>query len=431
VGETSRPPHTVKGHDLQSEAEVKRNWTVETPPEGETSLLELAIVIARRRRMIAVATIGLAFAGLIVSLLLPKRYTAITSILPPQQATAGSALLSQLGSLSSLAGAGGGSIGLKNPSDLQVALLKSATVETAMVDRFNLMSEYHAKLKSDALKRLEKYVDIEDGKDGLIRISVSDRDPVRAATMANAYIEEFRRATANLAVTEASQRRFFFEQQLSHAKDNLANAEEALKKTEQTTGLIQVESQARAVVQSVAQIRGQIAAKEVQIRGLRLFAAGDNPDLQLAEEELAGLRAEQVKMGAVADGEANALPISKGNMQQFSLEYVRKLRDVKYYETIFDLLARQYEVAKVDEARQGTTIQVVDRATVPDKKTSPKRALIVAGAAAAGLILSTIWAFVSEGWIRIENNPRERVRIETLRALIARKRERPLTSRPS
>jgi len=406
-----------------------------TPPaEEEVSLLDLVIVIVRHRRLIlkkAAYTIAIA---VIVSLLLPIRYTAMTSLLPPQQGTStGSALLSQLGSLGSVASfAGGGNLGLKNPSDLQVAMLKSRTIEDAMIDRFHLMDLFGVKRKSDARTKLEKVVDIENGaKDGLIRISVTDRDPHRAEEMANGYVEEFKRFSATLAVTEASQRRLFFEQQLAQAKDNLANAEEDLKKTEQKTGLVQLDAQTRATIELLADLRGQMAAKEVQIAGMRSFATGENPDLQVAEQQLAGLRAQEQRMGASSEGATNAL-IPKGNMQEAGIEYIRKLRDVKYFETIFDLLARQYEVAKVDEARQGAVVQVVDRAVVPDRKSFPPRSLIVLGAAVLGLIFGTVWAFSKEGLRRLSNNPAEQARMEELKGLIAtekaeKKHEQPVS----
>jgi uncharacterized protein involved in exopolysaccharide biosynthesis len=360
-------------------------------------------------------------AAVIISLLLPIRYTASTSILPPQQgSSAGSSLLSQLGSLGSVASlAGSSSLGLKNPNDLQVAMLQSRTVEDAMVNRFHLMQLYDEQRQSDARKKFEKMVTIDSGsKDGLIRISITDRDPQRAAEMANAYVEEFKRQSAGLAVTEASQRRLFFEQQLSQAKDNLANAEEDLKKTGQKTGLVQLDSQTRATIGLLADLRGQIAAKEVEISGLRSFATGENPELQMAEQQLAGLRAQEQKMGAASEGATNAL-IPKGNMQEASFEYIRKLRDVKYYETIFDLLARQYEVAKVDEAKQGSVVQVVDRAIVPDRKSSPQRTLIVLGAAVFGLFVGVAWAFAREGLTRLSNNPAEHSRLETLKQVIS------------
>lgn len=392
--------------------------------EEEVSLLDLFITLVRNRRRIAKVALCTVLVGVLISLLLPIRYTATTAILPPQQSSsAGSALMAQLGSLGSVASLAGGSLGLKNPNDLQVAMLKSRTVEDAMVDRFHLMELFHLKLKSVARKVLEGLVDIDNGsKDGLIRISVTDKDPRRAADLANGYVEEFRKFSATLAVTEASQRRLFFEQQLSEAKDNLATAEESLKKTEQKTGLIQLDTQARATIELVAELRGQIAAKEAQITAMRSFATGENPELQIAEQQLAGLQAQEEKMGASSEGAANAL-IPKGNMQEAGIEYVRKLRDVKYYETIFDLLARQYEVAKVDEARQGAVVQVVDRAIVPDHKSSPKRALIVLGAAVFGVFLGICWVFAGEAIDRLSRDPAERPRLESLKESISPKKK--------
>ena len=389
--------------------------------EEEISLLDILVVLAERKTLILKTTLTLAIVGILLAFLLPVRYTASTAILPPQQGgSAGASLMAQLGSLGSVASfAGGGALGaLKNPNDLQVAMLKSRTVEDAMIDRFHLMDLYKQKMKSDARKQLEKRVEIDNGaKDGLIRISITDSDPHRAEEMANAYVEEFKKFSGNLAVTEASQRRLFFEQQLIGAKNNLANAEEELKKTEQQTGLVQLDSQARAVITSVAQLRAQIAAKEVQIGAMRSYATSENPELQVAERELAGLRAQEQKMGASSDEGLNMLPIPKGNLQQAGLDYVRKLRDVKYFETIFDLLARQYEVAKVDEARQGAVIQVVDRAITPDRRSSPKRLLIVGGAAALGLILGIVWVFAATGLSRLKDNPAERSSLDALRAV--------------
>ena len=393
--------------------------------EEEVSLLDILIVVARHRRFILKVAACTVLAGVVISLLLPVKYTAVTTILPPQQSSsAGAALMAQLGSLGSVASLAGGSLGLKNPNDLQVALMKSRTVEDAMLDRFHLVGLYEAKKRSDARKIFEKVVDIDNGaKSGLISISVTDRDPHRAEEMANGYVEEFKRLTAGLAVTEASQRRLFFEQQLAQSKDNLANAEEDLKRTEQKTGLMQLDSQTRATIELLADLRGQIAAKEVEITGIRSFATGENPELQMAEQQLAGLRAQEQKMGGAAEGATNAL-IPKGNMQEASIEYVRKLRDVKYYETIFELLARQYEVAKVDEAKQGSLVQVVDRAIVPDRKSSPQRTLIVLGAAVLGLFFGAAWAFAREGVTRLSNNSAERSRLETLRSLMSSKKKR-------
>ena len=404
---------------MVSETEKAIDPALEVLPEGEASLLDLLIVLTRDRWLIFRIAACTVLAGIILSLVLPVRYMATTSILPPQSGSAGSALMAQLGNLGSVASLAGGNVGLKNPNDLQVAMLKSRTVEDAMVDRFHLMEVFKLTHKSDARKKFEKMVDIDSGlKDGLIRISVTDPSPERAEQMANAYVEELKRLSATLAVTEASQRRLFFEQQLTQAKDNLATAEEDLKRTEQKTGLVQLDAQTRATIELLADLRGQIAAKEVQIAGMRSFATGENPELQLAEQQLAGLHAQEQRMGASSEGATNAL-IPKGNMQEAGIEYIRKLRDVKYFETIFDLLARQYEVAKVDEARQGALVQIVDRAVVPDRKSSPKRTLIVLGAGVLGLFIGVVWVFCRESLTRLSNNPAEQSRVEELKALLA------------
>jgi len=333
--------------------------------------------------------------------------------------------MSQLGNLGSVASLAGGLGALKNPNDLQVALLKSRTVEDAMVDRFGLLQLYHRKYKSDARKKLESHVDIDNGsKDGLIRIAVTDSSAQRAADMANAYVEEFKKFTATLAVTEASQRRLFFEQQLAQAKDNLAKAEEELKATEQKTGLIQLDAQARATIQLIADLRAQVAAKEAQINAMRSFATGENAEMQLAQQELAGLRAQEEKMGAASEGTTNAL-IPKGNMQESEIQYVRKIRDVKYYETIFDLLARQYEVAKVDEARQGSIVQTVDRAIVPDKRSFPQRTLIVLGAAIFGLIVGIFWLMATDELTRLSNTSSGMIGLESLKKSFTSQKKRP------
>jgi tyrosine-protein kinase Etk/Wzc len=389
--------------------------------EYEISVLDLLILLTRRKRFIII-TMGV-FVGVsaIIALLLPFRFTATTVILPPQNQSAGTALMSQLsGPMASLAASSG--LGIKNPNDMYVAMFKSRTVEDAMVQRFDLMTEYHAKRRSDARKAFESQSDIENNaKDGLIRISVTDRDPRRAAEMTNAYVEEYRKLSGTLAITEASQRRLFFEEQLAQAKDNLANAEEALKKTEQTTGIIQMDSQARALIESATSLRAQIAAKEVEIHAMRSFASDGNPDLQLAEQQLAGWQAQLSHLTGNRSGTEDDLLLSKGQVPGAGLEYVRKLRDVKYYDSIFELLAKQFEMAKLDEARQGALIQVVDPAIPPDRRSSPKRIFIVLVATMAGFIIAMFWVLVTAAFASAQKNPENNERLERLKLTLFNK----------
>jgi tyrosine-protein kinase Etk/Wzc len=375
--------------------------------DGEISLLDLMIVIAERKRIVLWVTAVFAVLAIILSLILPVRYTAMVTLLPPQESSSmGAALASQLGNLGGMAALAGGGLGLKNPNDRYVAMLQSRTVEEAMVQRFGLMREYHAKLFSDARKDFENHTTVDgSGKDGLIHISIEDHDAHRASELANGYVDQFRDLSQHLAITEASQRRLFFQQELEQAKNNLANAEEGLEQTEQKTGVIQPDSQARALIESAASLRAQITAREVQIQGMETYATGENSELIQAQQELAGLRAQLAKLGGSEDTSGSEFMIPKGLVPKAGMEYVRKLRDVKYYETIFDILARQFEVAKLDEAKEGSLIQVVDPAVPPDRRSFPKRSLIVIGATFGGLILGVFIALFQAGIQHLKRDP--------------------------
>jgi uncharacterized protein involved in exopolysaccharide biosynthesis len=329
---------------------------------------------------------------------------------------------SQLGGMAALAG---GSLGLKSSNAMFVAMFKSRTVEGAMVEHFGLMQEYHAKFPSDARKAFESYATLDgNAKDGMIHISVEDRDPRRAADLANGYVDQFRIQSQHLAITEASQRRLFFEQQLEQAKDNLANAEEALKQTEQKTGVIQLDSQARTLIESAASLRAQVAAKEVQIQGMSTYATSENSQVVQARRELESMRAQLAKLGGSGDSDSDGLIVPKGQVPEASLENIRKLRDVKYNETIFDILARQFEIAKLDEAKQGALIQVVDSAVPPDRRSFPKRTLIVIAAAVAGLIFGIFAAMILAVFQRVNKDPKAGIKLHLLCEAISAKRQR-------
>jgi len=315
-------------------------------------------------------------------------------------------MTSQLGNLGAIASLAGRDLNLKNPNDMYVAMFTSRTVEDAMIQHFGLMQEYRENYLSLARKKFENYSAVDgNGKDGLIHISVQDKDPKRAAELANAWIDQFRKLSQTLAITEASQRRLFFEQQMEQAKDNLANAEEALKRTQQTTGMIQLDSQARALIESAVTLRAQIAAKEVQLQAMHTYATNENSNVVELQQELDGMRAQLAKLGGSEDSVSAGLIVPKGKVPEAGLEYVRRLRDVKYYETIFEILARQFELAKLDEAKEGALVQVVDPAIPPDRRSSPKRSLITIGAAAFGLILGVLLTLLQTGLARLKGDP--------------------------
>jgi uncharacterized protein involved in exopolysaccharide biosynthesis len=426
-------PSDVSPSEMQEHADASGVPPAIAPVTGddEISLLDLLIVLAARKRIVLSVTAAFAIIAIIIALVLPPRYTATVTLLPPQQGSSMSAALaSQLGNLGGMAALAGGSLGLKNPNDMYVAMFKSRTVEDAMVQHFGLMQDYRKKYLSDTRKAFEKNTSVDgSGKDGLIRISVEDRDPRRAADMANGYVDQFRLQSQHLAITEASQRRLFFEQQLEQAKDNLANAEEAMKQTEQKTGVIQLDSQARALIESAASLRAQAAAKEVQIQGMRTYATGENSQVVQAQQELDSMRAQLARLGGSEDSASGGIIVPKGQVPEAGLEYVRKLRDVKYNETIFEILARQFEVAKLDEAKQGALIQVVDPAVVPDRKSSPKRALIVLVSTVAGFLLGILLALMAKALENVQNEPEGQERLAKLKATLFNKgsaRIRPL-----
>lgn len=392
----------------------------EASAAGSVHLVDVLIVLARRKRFIVLFTLIVAVLTAAVVLILPSRYTALTVLMPPtQNSSISTALLGQLSNSGGLASLAGSSLGLKNPNEMFVSLFRSRSVEQAMVQQFDLMHRYHAKKDSQALKAFEGHtsVDVED-KDGLLRVTASDSDPNEAAAIANAYVDQFKHLSEHLAISEASQRRAFFEQQLLEAKSNLTTAEEALKHTEQSTGVLQIDSQARSLIESAAMLRAQIGAKEVELQGLRTYATDSNPSVVLAEQELAALRSQLARLSGSDEDSGQGLIVPKGKVPEAGLEYLRRLRDVKYYETISELLAKQYEIAKLDEAKQGATIQVIDRAVPPDSRSFPKRTISVLLAALAGLFLSCTYVVFSNHLGGYGDDPEARRRLQDLRTAL-------------
>ena len=383
-------------------------------------VLDLLTVLVARKKFLLLFTLAVTTVTAVVVFLLPNKYKATTVILPPGTNTfagSSSALLGQITGGSNLVSMAGSSLGLKNPGDMYVALFHSRSTEDALIQRFGLADKYHAKTMADARAALEKHSSVTLGaKDGLIQISFTDRDPNFAAQVANAYIEEYHKRTDRLALTEASQRRVFFQQQLLEATENLTKAEEALKSTEHTTGVFQLDSQARSLIESAAILRGQITAKEVQLEAMRSYATEDNPQVKEVTQELGALKAQLAKMSTAGGGGESDFLISGNKIPEAGMEYINKLRDVRYNETIQELITKQFEAAKLDEARQGAAVQVVDVAVPPDKKSSPMRLQSILIAAILGFLVACVWCIVSDGIKHLAADPQERRRLDTLRA---------------
>ncbi|TMH98249.1 MAG: lipopolysaccharide biosynthesis protein, partial [Betaproteobacteria bacterium] len=336
--------------------------------EDEVSLLDLLIVLAKHKTLVLGLPAAAAVISTVVSLLLPNYYTGITKILPPQQTQSTSAVLAQLGNLAGLAG-GPAAAGLKNPNDLYVGMLKSRSVADNLIQRFDLNKLYDQNYQSLTRKRLEKETTITAGRDGIITIQVDDRDPRRAAELANAYVDELFKLTKVLAVTEASQRRLFFERQLELAKDSLARSEASTRQALQKGGLVLVEGQGRVMAETSARLRAEITVKEIQIGAMRTFASDQNPELQRTQQQVEVLKRELARIEGTS-GAGSSRP-EETNVK--GIENLRLLREMRYNELTYELLAKQYEIAKIDEAKDSAIIQVMDKAIEPDRKSKPAR----------------------------------------------------------
>jgi uncharacterized protein involved in exopolysaccharide biosynthesis len=341
----------------------------------EFDLLDLLLVMAERKKTIILSTaIGMfLFTGLV--LLMHPTFTAKAMILPPQQGQSSAALVSQLGSLAALTGLGS-SGAVKDPNDLYLGVLQSNTVEDGLIKRLDLMTAYKVKKLSDARRMLAGSSKFVSEKGGMISITVKDGDPHRAAQIANAYVDELHNINSRLIIGEASLRRNFFSQQLGLEKDRLTDAEIALQETEESTGAISPVGQTGVVIGQVAALRSQIISREVQLDALRTSSTDQNPDVIRINSEIQGLRTQLSSLESVQKGrKPGDISLTSRSLPQDQVAILRRQRDVQYHTLIFDLIARQFEAARLDEAKASPLIQVLDPAEPPDRKSGPFRAL--------------------------------------------------------
>jgi tyrosine-protein kinase Etk/Wzc len=388
--------------------------------DREATLIDVLTQLARRKWLIAKVTAVSMFAGVVLCFLLPVRYTATTKIMPPQQTqSATSLMMSQLTSLGggSLVGIAGGGLGLKSPNDIYVGLLTSRAVADPIIQKFSLVKVYDAKEMTAARKKLAEFTEVTSEKDGFIAVSVSDKNKKRAAEMANAYTAELRTLTQKLAVSEASQRRLFYENQLKQAKDALVSAELAFQQVQQQKGLVQLDAQAKAMIEGLAALRAQVAAKQVEVQTLRSYSTEQNPDVQLAERELASLRAEETRLEQRSPSPGIA-GLGLENVPAAGLEYLRAAHELAYRQALFDMLMKQYDAAKLDESKDAAIIQVVEPAIEPDQKSSPKRGVLFALFTIVGFFAGCIVALILWWKELVQFDPIASRRLEELSAAL-------------
>jgi uncharacterized protein involved in exopolysaccharide biosynthesis len=314
-----------------------------------------------------------------LALVLPPTFTARAVIIPPQQQGASAAL----GSLGALAGLAGGLAGIKTSADQYISLLESATIVNVIVDRFDLIKVYDVDYRIEAQKELANRSRLSVGKkDGLIFIEVDDKNAQRAADIANTYVEQLRRVNSSLAVSEAQQRRVFFERQLTEVKDKLAKAQAEVQGSGLNVNALKTEP--RSTADAYAKLKNELMVAEIRQQVLEQSLVGHAPELQQQRAVVSRLRSEMGRLEKV-----DASPVSS--------DYVAKYREYKYQEGLFEFFAKQYESARVDESREGAFIQVVDAASAPEKKSKPKLSLFTAGGALAGIVLTAFGLVLREG----------------------------------
>jgi tyrosine-protein kinase Etk/Wzc len=364
---------------------------------GAVSLAEVLTWLGEKKALIGAVTGGVAVLSAVVALLLPPIYTARTTFLAPgsQQQSGSAAALAALGSLGALGGLPGG-IGAKTPDDLYVALLKSDSVQRGLDQRFNLKAHYDVDTYEALRKALPNHVRItSDKKSGVISVEVDDKDAKFAADLANAHEGEVTKLLGRIAVSEAQLRRVFFEKQLQDTKENLIKAEQTLQAVQEKSGVIVLDKQAEALITNAALLRAQISEREVQLRVLRMSATDQNPAVIRLNSELRGMRAELARMESTQGGTpGSAVDLPVGRIPEAAVDYVRARRELKLQETLLEGMLRQYEIAKLDEAKEGPSLQQVDIALVPDYKSRPSRSLIVIASTLAALLLVSAWVVV-------------------------------------
>lgn len=379
------------------------------------NLLDYLIVIAKHRKLILSITLCTALITAVISFMLSPIYRAETKILPPQQNRSNSAieLLSQLG------GAAGVSAmkGMETPAELYIELLQSRSILDQIIDRFELLSLYKTESRESVRNKLLRRFKATNGrKSNIVNITFDDEDPKRAADIANAFVEELINLNKGLAITEASQTRLFFKEQLKDTKMALTRAEERLRGYQEKSGAVKVEAQAAVVIETVADLRAQIAAKEVQLKVMKTYATAQNPDLLKLEEELEGMneQLERIEEKSVTNPDM----ISLGEVPKVGTEYLRRLRDLKFNEALYELLSKQYEAAKIDEAREAVVIQVIDKAIPPEKKIKPKKKSMIIIGTLMGLFFAVLAAFFIEYLENSTKDPENKKKVETLEDIL-------------
>ena len=385
-------------------ADARDEWQ-----EDEVNLLDYWRVLRKHGRMIlGLVFVSLVIAGVLSYFVMTKVYQSSASILAPKESAGGGA-----GLAAALAASGAGQFlgGILSPTgsnrDVFIAILKSRTMAQDLVERFRLKDYYEAKYTGDAIKALQGVTEVKVSREGIISVTVEDKDPKLAADIANGYVTNLDRLFAKLGTTDASRQRAFITDRLEKTEKALRQAEDTLRRFQENNKAIVVQEQAKSAVEEAARVKGAIVAGEAQLEFLRTYATDSNPQVVAQRRQLEEMKRQLAQMqyglGMELPSESRNpgqprkefhVPFAK--MPEVSMEYIRLVRDVKVQETVHNLLMAQFEQAKINEARDMPTVQLLDKAVPAERKSKPRTTLNMAIAGALSLFVGIFLAFFLE-----------------------------------
>jgi uncharacterized protein involved in exopolysaccharide biosynthesis len=427
-------PRKLYSNEGKGELSAKRNWQVSQtgtrpqiedppqPPTQEVGAEDLSGVELRakavgqlrlvwgERSFLGKAVLAGLVVGCLVAFLIPARYESTVQLMPPDnQSGSGLAMLAALTAKSGNGGLGavaGDLLGAKSSGALFIGVLSSRTVEDRLIERFQLKKVYSVKLEEDARKKLGENTGLsEDRKSGIIDITVTDRDPNRAAAIAQAYVEELNQLVAELSTSSAHRERVFLEERLSAVKRDLDDASQKFSQFASKNTAIDIKEQGRAMVEAAATLQGQMIAAESELKGLEQIYTPNNVRVRAVQARILELQNQLQKLGGKGAGEPSQPRISS----DFLYPSIRELpilgvtwadlyRRTRIQETVYETLTQQYELAKVQEAKETPSVKVLDAARVPERKSFPPRSVIMSLIAVVFLAAAIFGLFLRAQW---------------------------------
>ena len=407
--------HNSVIHDIETVPDVEFHSAAEIPETLPGSLGYVQLLWDKRSLFYRVATRALAV-SLVVAFLIPTRYESTVSVMPPDSFGNG-AMLAALAEKAKpgLASMAGNLLGMKNTGALFVNLLSSRTVQDHLVDNFHLQKVYGTRYKQDARKILaERTVIDEERKSGVITVVVTDRSPQRARDMAQAYVEELDRLVSQVSTSSARRERIFIEQRLDSVKNDLEDAEKQFSAFASKNTALDIKEQTKAMVESAAILQGQIIATQSELQGLEQIYTDNNVRVRSLRAQLAELKLQAQKIGGTDASLATDLTKSDDlypsirRLPLLGVQWADLYRRMRIQETVYELLNQQYELTRIQEAKEIPTVNVIDPADLPEKKSYPPRLLVAFTMTVLSLLIAVGCVFASAGWQKVDaRDPRK------------------------